>query len=89
MREGMFDKVAQKMQTMVGRATDKIDVEFRNKMPFDKVPVPPKEQVMNYMDYVDNPDIEQEFLNQGTDPMTIQNYHKNMQNLIRRYQKNG
>jgi len=89
MREGMFDKVAQKMQAMVGRATGKIDVEFRNKRPFDKVPVPPKEQIMNYMDYVDNPDIEQEFLNQGADPMTIQNYHDKMQNLIRRYQKNG
>jgi len=87
MREGLYDKVALKMQRMVGRATGKLDMEFRNKRPFDKVPVSPKEQIMDYIDYVENPDIEQEFIDRGVAPMTIQNYHDKMQNLIRRYQK--
>jgi len=82
MKDGLYDKVALKMQRIVGRATGKLDIEFRNKRPFDKVPVPPEEQIMDYMDYVENPDIEQEFLQQGADPMTIQKYHDDMHKLI-------
>ena len=82
MKDGLYDKVVSKMQKMTGRATAIIGDEFKGKRPFDKVPVPPKQQIMDYINYLDNPEIEQEFIEQGVAPDMIQKYHDDMHKLI-------
>ena len=89
MELGIFDKAVDILLERQKLVRGELARRFRKEKPFRMEPVPPREQIMNYMDYVDNPDIEQEFIDKGADPMTIQKYHDNMQNLIRRYQKNG
>lgn len=89
MRKNILDTVMDELGRRRELVKQSLHKDFKNTNPYRKVPISPKEQIMDYVDYLENPEFEQQFLEQGVDPMVIQKYHSNMQNLLRRYQRNA
>jgi len=88
-RENRMDTITDRLKERLGRITLNAQKQFKGTNPYRQVQVTPEERITGYMDYVQEPEIEQNLLQQGTDPMQIQKYHSDMQKLIQGRQKNG
>lgn len=83
MRENRYDKILAKMTNRIERVSDKMAREFKNTNPFDQERIPDNERIMTYFDFLDNPEVEQEWRMTAGDA-AIDKYHLDMRELINR-----
>ncbi len=84
MRKNLYDRIAEKMEGMTGRAVDVVVNQFKGANQFNKVPVSPKEQLLEYAEFT--PDKEA-MMRQYLGNEAVDSYKMRMETLRQRYQK--
>lgn len=88
MRENRMDGITDILKARVNRIVGNAHNRFGGSIPYRQVQVTPEERIMGYMDYLQEPEIEQELLQQG-EGASVQKYHSDMQKLIQGRRKNA
>ena len=82
METGIYDMAADEIVRRYGLVRSEIVRRNKGKIPFRMEKVPDEQLIQEYADFT--PEKEQFALESGMPPETIQQYHLNMKNLIRR-----
>lgn len=83
MRENILDIRTDKIKARVSRIVEKARIQFKGTNPYRKERIPDEERIMNYMNFLDNPEIEQQMRSEAGDE-PVEQMHLNMKELINR-----
>lgn len=81
MKENIMDIAQDILSERLGEAKGVIKTMFKGSIPYRQERVPDEERIMNYYDFLDNPDVEQQLRLQDGDEV-VDKYHYDMRELI-------
>lgn len=83
MEKGLYDKAADEIVRRYGLVRNEIIRRNKGKKPFRMEKVPDEERITDYYDFLDNPDVEQQWrMEAGDEP--VDKYHQDLRTLINR-----
>lgn len=83
MRENRLDNITDKLRVRVNRIIGHAEKQFKGTNPYRMEKVPDEERITDYYDFLDNPDIEQQWrMEAGDGP--VDKYHQDLRTLINR-----
>jgi hypothetical protein len=88
MRQNFYDRIQDKMDTIIERSSDQMSKFFKGTNPYGKKPKTDKERLDEYHQLSANPDVEMQ-LRQNFGDEAIDKYHLRMAELANRRQRNA